>query len=37
VPITPPLTDDPVEVRYRVDSRIGEFGRSQQLAKAWRY
>lgn len=37
VPIVDPVTDEPVPVRYRIDSRIGEFGRSQQLAKAWRY
>jgi branched-chain amino acid transport system permease protein len=37
VPIVDPATDEPVPVRYRIDSRIGEFGRSQQLAKAWRY
>ena len=37
VPIVDPVTDEPVPARYRVDSRIGEFGRSQQLAKAWRY
>ena len=37
VPIAESVTDEPVPVRYRVDSRIGEFGRSQQLAKAWRY
>lgn len=37
VPIIDPLNDEPVPVRYRIDSRIGEMGRSQQLAKAWRY
>ena len=37
VPIVDPVTDEPVPVRYRIDSRIDEFGRSQQLAKAWRY
>jgi branched-chain amino acid transport system permease protein len=37
VPIVEPVTDEPVPVRYRLDSRIGEAGRSQQLAKAWRY
>ena len=37
VPIVDPVTDEPVPVRYRLDSRIDEFGRSQQLAKAWRY
>lgn len=37
VPIVEPATDEPVPLRYRIDSRIGEMGRSQQLAKAWRY
>jgi branched-chain amino acid transport system permease protein len=37
VPIVDPLTDEAVPTRYRIESRIGEFGRSQQLAKAWRY
>jgi hypothetical protein len=37
VPIVEQVTDEPVPVRYRLESRIGEAGRSQQLAKAWRY
>ena len=37
VPIVAQVTDEPIPARYRIDSRIGEFGRSQQLAKAWRY
>ena len=37
IPIVEPVTDEPVPTRYRIDSRIDEFGRSQQLAKAWRY
>ena len=37
VPIVDPVIDEPVPVRYRIESRIGEMGRSQQLAKAWRY
>jgi ABC-type branched-subunit amino acid transport system permease subunit len=37
VPIVEPVTDEPVPVQYRLESRIGEAGRSQQLAKAWRY
>ena len=37
IPIVEPVTDEQVPVRYRIDSRIDEFGRSQQLAKAWRY
>ena len=37
VPIAEGVEREPLPVRYRVDSRISEFGRSQQLAKAWRY
>ena len=37
VPIAVGVEQEPLPVRYRVDSRISEFGRSQQLAKAWRY
>jgi len=37
VPIAPGVEREPLPERYRVPSRINEFGRSQQLAKAWRY
>lgn len=37
IPMTPPVSDDAVPEHYRLDSRLSEFGRSQQLAKAWRY
>jgi branched-chain amino acid transport system permease protein len=37
VPIAPGVEREPLPEEYRVDSRISEFGRSQQLAKAWRY
>jgi branched-chain amino acid transport system permease protein len=37
VPIVAGVEREPLPKRYRVDSRISEFGRSQQLAKAWRY
>jgi branched-chain amino acid transport system permease protein len=37
IPITPPVTEEPEPTQYVLDSRLAEFGRSQQLAKAWRY
>jgi len=37
IPITAPATDEEKPTRYVLDSRLAEFGRSQQLAKAWRY
>ncbi|HTL22798.1 MAG TPA: ABC transporter permease [Mycobacteriales bacterium] len=37
VPIAAGTEREPLPERYRVPSRISEFGRSQQLAKAWRY
>jgi branched-chain amino acid transport system permease protein len=37
VPIAAGVEREPLPEQYRVDSRISEFGRSQQLAKAWRY
>ena len=37
VPIAAGVEGEPLPKQYRVDSRISEFGRSQQLAKAWRY
>lgn len=37
VPIAPPLSTGRLAVHYRIDSRIGEFGRSQHLGKTWRY
>jgi branched-chain amino acid transport system permease protein len=37
IPITAPVTDEEKPTRYVLDSRLAEFGRSQQLAKAWRY
>ena len=37
VPIAAGVEREPLPEQYRVDSRLSEFGRSQQLAKAWRY
>jgi branched-chain amino acid transport system permease protein len=37
IPMTPPVTDEPASTEYVLDSQLAEFGRSQQLAKAWRY
>jgi hypothetical protein len=37
IPMTQPVSDEAVPPRYRLDSRLSEFGRSQHLAKAWRY
>ena len=37
VPIAAGVEREPLPAQYRVDSRLAEFGRSQQLAKAWRY
>jgi branched-chain amino acid transport system permease protein len=37
VPIAPGVEREPLPEEYRIESRISEFGRSQQLAKAWRY
>jgi hypothetical protein len=37
VPIAAGVERDGVPEQFRVTSRISEFGRSQQLAKAWRY
>jgi branched-chain amino acid transport system permease protein len=37
VPIAAGVERDGVPEQFRVQSRISEFGRSQQLAKAWRY
>jgi branched-chain amino acid transport system permease protein len=37
VPIAASVETEPLPEQYRIDSRISEFGRSQQLAKAWRY
>jgi branched-chain amino acid transport system permease protein len=37
VPIAAGVERDGIPERFRQPSRISEFGRSQQLAKAWRY
>lgn len=37
VPIAAGVEREPLPTEYRVESRLSEFGRSQQLAKAWRY
>ena len=37
VPIAAGVERDGVPEQFRIPSRISEFGRSQQLAKAWRY
>jgi branched-chain amino acid transport system permease protein len=37
VPIAPAASSEPVTVRYRIPSRIGELGASQALEKIWRY
>jgi branched-chain amino acid transport system permease protein len=37
VPIAAGVEREPLPEQYRIESRISEFGRSQQLAKAWRY
>jgi branched-chain amino acid transport system permease protein len=36
IPMTPPATED-APTQYVLDSQLAEFGRSQHLAKAWRY
>jgi len=37
IPMTPPVADEPAEADYVLDSGLADFGRSQHLAKAWRY
>lgn len=37
IPMTPPVSEEPLPTQYVLDSQVAEFGRSQQLAKAWRY
>ena len=37
VPIAAGVGAEPVPRQYRVESRVSEFGRSQQLSKVWRY